>query len=159
VSENDKKKYELALIYLQDGELLLADKALLEISRKYPSMVGPIINRGIIAMKEGRWEVAEKLFLNAQIHSPSNPEVFNYLGVTYRQQGKFGDAKRVYLQAIKQDEKFASAYLNLGILFDMYLSEYELAKKYYLEYQALAPEDPKVKTWLLDIDQRLQARN
>jgi len=126
---------------------------------KYPRMAGPYINLGIIAMKEGRWQEAEDLFTSAKTLSPNNPEVFNYLGVIYRQQGKFNEARDVYQLAIAKDKGFSSAYLNLGILFDLYLSDYVMAKKYYQQYQELVPGDQNVKSWLIDLDQRIQASN
>jgi len=159
VVDVDKDKYKKALAHLQSGELLRAEKLLKEISVKYPSMAGPYINLGIIAMKEGRWQEAENLLSSAKKISSDNPEVLNYLGVIYRQQGKFNEAKDAYQLAIAQDKRFSSAYLNLGILFDLYLSDYVMAKKYYQQYQELIPDDRNVKSWLIDLDQRIQASN
>jgi len=159
VAVADKDKYKKALVHLQSGELMRAEMLLKEVSAKYPRMAGPYINLGIIAMKEARWREAESLFNSAKTLSPDNPEVLNYLGVIYRQQGKFNEAKDVYQLAIKQDKKFSSAYLNLGILFDLYLSDYVMAKKYYQQYQDLVPDDQNVKSWLIDLDQRIQASN
>ena len=159
VTDIDKKKYKKALVYLQTGELLRAEKILKSISVKYPRMAGPYINLGIISMKEARWKDAEKLLISAKSLSPNNPEIYNYLGVTYRQQGRFNEAKNIYQQAIAQDEQFSSAYLNLGILFDLYLSDYVMAKKYYQEYKKLVPGDQNIDSWLIDIDQRIQASN
>jgi len=159
VTDADKDKYKEALVHLQSGELMKAEKLLKEISAKYPRMGGPYINLGIIAMKEGRWQEGENLLISAKSLNPNNPEVFNYLGVIYRHQGKFNEAKNVYLLAIEQDKDFSSAYLNLGILFDLYLSDYVMAKKYYQQYQAMDPDNETVKTWLIDLDQRIQASN
>ena len=159
VADIDKQKYKKALVYLQTGELMRAEKILKAISVKYPRMVGPYINLGIISMKEARWKDAENLLSSAKSISPNNPEIYNYLGVAYRQQGKFNEAKEIYQQAIAQDEKFSSAYLNLGILFDLYLLDYVMAKKYYLAYQKMVPNDEKISSWLIDLDQRIQASN
>lgn len=159
VADVEKEKYKKALAHLQSGELLRAEKLLKEVSSKYPRMAGPYINLGIIAMKEGRWQEAENLFISAKTLSPNNSEVYNYLGVVYRQQGKFNEAKDVYLLAIERDKAFSSAYLNLGILYDLYLSDYGMAKKYYQKYQALQPDDENIKSWLIDLDQRIQASN
>ena len=159
IDENTHKKYQNALVQLKSGDLLHAEKLFKEVSIKYPDMAGPHINLGIISVREARWQDAEKHFREASAYSPNNPEVYNYLGVTYRQRGKFAEAKAMYLEAIQKDENFASAYLNLGILLDLYLSDYVLAKKYYQQYQAINPSDQNVKSWLLDLDQRIQASN
>ena len=54
------------------------------------------------------------------------PEIWNYLGIAYFHKGDFEQAEAAYLQGLFIDNKYASIYTNLGLL---YLSDYLKTKK------------------------------
>jgi len=152
-----KTKYQKGLDLLKKGKLDKAATVFKLILKQHPDISGPYINLGIIHLKKEEWGKAEKMFLMAESYGINNPELFNYLGITYRQQGKFKEAETAYKRSISINPSFAKAYLNLGILFDLYLSNLLQAKHYYEKFQELSPGNTKVKSWLLDLDTRIQA--
>jgi Flp pilus assembly protein TadD len=69
--------------------------------------------------------------------------------------GRFADAREAYEKAIALEPNYASAHLNLGILYDLYLWDGERAVQLYERYLALVPAgDDKVKRWVAEIRKR-----
>jgi tetratricopeptide (TPR) repeat protein len=90
--------------------------------------------------------------------NPENAEAYNYLGLVYRNQGKFGLAEQAYNKALQAAPDFSAARLNLGILNDLYLHDYQAALKNYQEYLRLNPTDEKrVSIWIAELTQRIPA--
>lgn len=159
VSPLVKRDYEQALVYMQKGDYNQAEALLTDIVNKDQSLAGPYINLGIIRLKQDDFNKAEKLFLDAEARNPANAEVQNYLGIIYRQQGRFIEAEQAYKKAIRLKPMFAKAYLNLGVLNDLYLGNYKAALRNYEQYLVFNPEDKKVESWIIDLNQRMQATN
>lgn len=154
-----KREYDQALAFMKKADYQRAEKILKGIIEKDASLAGPYINLGIIRLKEGNLIQAEQLLLDAQAKSANNPEVQNYLGIVYRQQGRFNDAEAAYKKAIQLNPNYAKAYLNLGMLYDLYLGNYTAALKSYRQYQVLQPQDKTVENWIIDLNHRMQANN
>ena len=76
-----------------------------------------------------------------------------------RKEGRLDEAESSYLACIDRDPTFAQVYLNLGILYEVYLGKLPQAFDAYREYQDLQArsgiEDPRVKGWLVDLERRL----
>jgi len=159
ISSPVKRDYDQALVYMQNSNYLQAERVFKRIISVEASLAGPYINLGIIRLKEGNLDEAERQFLLAKERNGSNAEVYNYLGIIYRQQGRFQEAESAYKRAIKQKPKFAKAYLNLGVLYDLYLGDYPAALKNYKQYEQFEPNDKRVKGWIIDLGQRMQASN
>ena len=83
---------------------------------------------------------------------------YNHLGIITRMQGEFQKARHSYETAINIDSEYASAYLNLGILFDIYLQDLKQALAQYEKFQTLTNnEDKTVAGWIVDIKRRLKS--
>ena len=159
ISSPVKRDYEQALIYMQNANYVQAEKVFKRVIGAQNNLAGPYINMGIIRLKEGKLEEAEKYFLSANEKNASNADVQNYLGIIYRQQGRFTEAESAYKKAIQQKPEFAKAYLNLGVLYDLYMGNYPAALNNYRQYQVFRPNDKRVKGWIVDLNQRMQASN
>ena len=157
VSEQEKKQYREALKLMKKGDYASAKKIFDSIRDKYPSLSGPNINLGIIALKQNDYAQAEKYFKTARDSKPDSAEIYNYLGVAYRQQGNFKAAAKAYKKALALDDSMAKIYLNLGILNDLYLRNYLEAQQNYKTYLQFDPTNKKVKTWLQDLNNRIRA--
>jgi tetratricopeptide (TPR) repeat protein len=89
----------------------------------------------------------------------NSPEYWNQQGITFRQQGKFIEAEQAYQQAIAKDERYANAWLNLGILYELYRPDAEKARHAYERFQSLqSTADPEVAAWLKTVAAQ-QAKN
>ena len=73
-----------------------------------------------------------------------------------RQSGDFLSAEANYLACVERVPDFREAYLNLGILYELYLGKLPEALAAYRTYQSLleAP-DRRVEGWVMDLERRL----
>jgi len=156
VSPEDTQRYNVALKKMSENKLSEAKDLLQQITKDNPDLTGPYINLGIIALHSGDYLEAEDFFQAAVKSRPDNASIYNYLGVVYRQQGRFLDAKSAYEKSLSLDATSSNTYLNLGILNDLYLGNYDEAKKNYQMYQSMHPENKKVAAWLADLGNRMQ---
>ncbi len=85
---------------------------------------------------------------------PANATAWSELGVTLRQEGKFGDAKAAYAQAISSDPGYAPAHRNLGVLLDLYLDDPVAALPEFERYKELSGEDKPVASWIAELRAR-----
>lgn len=154
-----QQDYQAALRLMKNKNYAEAERILVGIAQAQPDLAGPSINLGIIYLNEEKLEEAEAQFVQAREKSPRNAEIYNYLGIIYRQQGKFNEAEQAYKQAIDINPRLAKAYLNLGMLYDLYVPNYSAALQYYKQYQAINPDDRNIKTWIADLNQRIQVSN
>jgi len=95
--------------------------------------------------------------LKLSCHSPpQQPDIYNALGSIYRRTGRFDDAETAYLKALQLAPDYANAHLNIGILYDIYLSNLSAALNHYQRYQTISGGDNTVvNKWIIDVKQRL----
>lgn len=140
------------------GNWLQAEPLLQQLISAYPKFSGPYLNLGIVYLKLERPldEVAQQFAQAIQVN-PNNLQAYNYLASLKRQQGLFQEAEKLYLQALAVWPEHPQSHINLGILYDLYLQDWDSARQHYLRYQALRTEpDPQVAGWLVDIERRMQ---
>lgn len=136
----------------QDAEAL---PLLQQISTRTPTFSGPVINQGVILLKQKKFADAEKVLRQALAINARNPYAHNLLGIALREQGKFADARAAYETALGIDPNYAKAHFNLGVLADLYLQDLPLALTHYERYQALQSKpDPAVAKWIIDLQKR-----
>ncbi len=81
------------------------------------------------------------------------------MAAVYAREGKFAEAEREYLQALRIDPTDADVHYNLGILYDDELKQPEKATVHYRRYLQLTPHGPdadRVRNWLMKLDMRTQ---
>lgn len=126
-----------------------------KISAKEPSFAGPVVNQGVILLKQKKFADAEKVLRQALVVNARNPYAHNLLGIALREQGKFSDARAAYETALGIDPNYAKAHFNFGVLADLYLQDLPLALTHYERYQALQSKpDPAVANWIVDLQKR-----
>lgn len=89
-----------------------------------------------------RFEAAEKLLLTAIDEYGSMANLHNLLGVTYHKQSKFSDAIVQFTKALKINQNFIEAGLNLSVTF-CDLGRYEDAKGVFAEVLSVTPTNKK----------------
>ena len=88
--------------------------------------------------------------------NPLNCDALNAMGVMARERGEFDTAETLYRTCVNYDPTYAAAYLNLGILYELYLGRFPEALAAYQDYQLLLDEpDQLVAGWLLDLERRV----
>lgn len=130
-----------------------AREALLDLSREYPAMSGPLTNLGILYAESRQRGDAVTMFSKAVEANPNNVVARNWLGTLYRETGDFARAEQAYRSALAIDPDYAPAHLNLGILYDVALGRRDQALRHYRAYQQSA-EAPKliVLAWIKQLE-------
>lgn len=150
-----RQDYQLALGALKNGKFAVAETLLQPLVDRYPDLSGPLANMGIVYFNTGRDDQALEAFEKVTKMGP-NAIASNYIGIIYRRKGEFDKARHHYQQAIIADSTYANAYLNLGILQDLYLGNLSAALVSYRQYQQLTGgTDSRVAKWIVDIERRL----
>jgi tetratricopeptide (TPR) repeat protein len=148
--------FERAVTALRAGRLQEAQVLLLEITADQPELAGPWVNLGQVYAMLEQFEQARVAFERAIAANPRSCAAYNQLGVLSRQVGDFRGAEGHYRTCLEQVPNFKFAYLNLGILYELYLGKLPEALEAYRRYQILAAEpDRKVQGWVMDLERRL----
>jgi len=121
----------------------------------YPQFAGPQLNLGLLYLRDSRLPEAEAAFKAALQVTPSNPIAGDELGIVERKLGKFTDAEAAYLRAIAAEPNYAPAHLNLGVLYDLYLSEPQKALEQFERYIEIAGENKQVGGWVIELRKRV----
>jgi Tfp pilus assembly protein PilF len=150
--------YDTAVQALASGDFTEAELDLEQLVLEYPDFAGPYVNLAIIYMHDGRQDEADKALARALDIDPASAPANNQLGILRRQQGRFVDAERAYEAAIAADPDYALAYLNRGVLLDLYLKRGADALADYERYQTLRGDaDETVAKWIIDLKRRVDA--
>ncbi len=100
---------------------------------------------------------AETAFKAVLERNPSNPIAGNELGIVERKLGKFAEAEAAYQRTIAAEPNYAPAYLNLGVLYDLYLAQPQKALDQFEHYIQLAGENKQVAGWVVELRKRVGA--
>lgn len=156
VRPGNEAAFAAAVLAMQEGRLAEAEVLLLELVADQPELAGPWTNLGRVYLAQGNLEAARHAYENAVKANPGSCEAHNQLGVLDRQAGQFSTAEAHYLACLERLPDFEDAYLNLGILYELYLGRLDDALAVYRQYQAVAVQpDERVKGWVIDLERRL----
>jgi len=69
----------------------------------------------------------------------------------------FAEAEAAYRHTIAVQPDYAPAYLNLGVLYDLYLAEPQKALEQFEHYLTLAGDNKQVAGWVVELKKRVGA--
>jgi len=152
------QQFERAVALMSSGDLAQAEQSFRTLAAAYPAYSGPLLNLGILHAKAGKLDEAEQAIREAISRNGNNAAAFNQLGIVYRKLGRFQEADQAYTRAVQIDPEYELAWLNLGVLCDLYLQEPQRALEAYQRYLALAENpDAKVNSWVNELKKRIGA--
>jgi tetratricopeptide (TPR) repeat protein len=165
VSSQVRQQFKHAITLKQQGEFDAAISEFEKLSTQYPRLSGTWLQLADLSLLQAKPseqsranEQAIALLEKAVNINPHNYFAHNRLGGLLRQQGQFAKADAHYQKAIASWPAFAQAYLNQGILFDLYIGDKQRALEKYQLYQALLEDsDRKVKGWIADLTRQIAA--
>lgn len=156
VHRGNAAAFDQAVAAMRSGRLDEAEVILQGITADQPELAGPWVNLGQIYVMLEQFEDARMAFTSAIAANPRSCAAHNQLGVLSRQFGDFASAEEHYRKCLEEVPNFKDAYLNLGILYELYLGKLPEALEAYRRYQLLAGEpDRKVQGWVMDLQRRL----
>ncbi|USD20053.1 tetratricopeptide repeat protein [Microbulbifer variabilis] len=154
VSGSVSRDFERSLEFLADKEFARAIELLETVVEREQRLPAPFINLGIAQIQVAEEKKAEEAFLKALEIDAEHPVATNELAVLYRKQGRFADARKIYVNALAENPEYLPLIKNLGILCDLYLQDLQCALAQFQQYVQLEPEDQDVSIWLADLKRR-----
>ena len=103
----------IALIYVQKGEVDLAISAIKEAREINPDDINLLLSEADLYIKLGDRTKFKELMQLAVEKDPNNAILYYNLGVINGEQGDLGLAKEFYLKALELDNTYTATYLNL----------------------------------------------
>ena len=156
VERGNALAFEQAVAALRANRLREAEVLLLQITADQPELAGPWVNLGQVYVLLEQPDEARRAFTQAVAANPRSCAAHNQLGVLSRQFGDFRSAEQHYRACLLEVPNYKDAYLNLGILYELYLGKLPQALEAYRRYQLLAGEpDRRVQGWVMDLERRL----
>jgi tetratricopeptide (TPR) repeat protein len=151
------QQYSQALQLMKSGRTTDAELEFKQLTAAYPQFAGPQLNLGLLYLRDSRLPEAEAAFKAALQVTPASAIAGDELGIVERKLGKFTDAEAAYLHAIAAEPNYAQAHLNLGVLYDLYLSEPQKALEQFERYIEIAGENKQVAGWVIELRKRVGA--
>jgi len=108
---------------MKSGRTNDAELEFKQLALAYPDLAGPEVNLGLLYLRAARYPEAEAAFNAALARNPDNAIANDELGIVERKLGKFAEAEAAYQHTIAVEPNYAPAYLNLGVLYDLYLAQ------------------------------------
>lgn len=128
---------------------------LTQLVEKEPRFPAPFVNLGMAYEKLGDKKNAEISYHKALAIDLGHARGNNALGLLYRKEGRFQEARKAYTNALADHPDYLPARKNLAILCDLYLRDYPCALENYEAYLEQQPDDKQVKIWITDLKQRM----
>jgi len=155
VDADRKSDFKKAVGLMKKGQYKQAVTVLNSVISREKRLPAPYVDVAIAYNKLGDEENAEDNLISALKLNIGHSVANNELGLLYRKQGKFKAARTAYENAIRKNSEYLPAIINLGVLCDLYMHDYDCALQQYENYLAIKPDDKKVTIWLADVKQRL----
>ena len=149
------QQYSQALQLMKSNRHTDAELEFKQLIVAYPQFTGPQLNLGLLYLHDSRLPEAEAAFQAALQATPANPIAGDELGIVERRLGKFAEAEAAYQRAIAAEPNYAPAHLNLGVLYDLYLSEPQKALEQFERYLEIAGENKQVAGWVIELRKRV----
>ncbi|NIP73589.1 MAG: tetratricopeptide repeat protein [Gammaproteobacteria bacterium] len=149
-------QFHLAMVSLQRGDAETAERLLVGIGRRHPELPAPHLNLAILRQRQGRHAAALEAVEASLAADPDSATAHNLRGVSLRALGRFEEAEAAYREALRLRPDYANAHFNMGVLYEIYLQDYQQALLHYRRFQELLAEpDPKVALWIQDLQRRI----
>ncbi len=121
----------------------------------HPKLSGPYLNLALLHVVQGDPATAEVHFQAALEVNERNLAAYNQYAIFLREQGRFDDAERVYLDALAVWSDHAETHRNIGVLYDLYRGDHEKALQHYYRYQELTGNtDRTVAGWIVLLERQ-----
>ena len=163
VSAQTLRQFQEALALKQQAKLSQAKALLFALSEQHPDLSGLWLQLALVIKERHQGDIEQKhndmtSYLNKAISAnPLSYLAHNELAQVLRQQGQFQQALSHYELALKSWPAFAPAYLNRGILYDLYMGEKSLALADYELYKVLSNDDSRqLKGWIMDLQRQIK---
>lgn len=156
LTPEEQAAWAAALAMLQNGDVKAAESAFQSLLTRQPRLAGAYVNLGILAERSQDIEQARTHYQKALEINPANDAALVQLALLDQAQGKFRDAESGLLKAESVNASSEKVQYNLGVLYELYLQNPELALKHYRRFVELSKSEDKalVERWILLLERR-----
>lgn len=160
--------YQQGIAYFEQGQFEAAQRIFESLIFSHPDRIEFHNALGVLFRRRGMPDKAVSEYTMAISIAESSSaassnrtvasELYNNLAIAHRESGKFKTAEEAYRKAITLNPNFATAYYNLGVLYDLYLNQPLDAVQCFREFERLAGRNQTVDVWIADLEQRIARR-
>ena len=149
-------RYQQALTLMQQNKLDEAEPLFIELIAQQPELTGAYVNLGAIEKDAKRIPKAQEYFTKALDINPNFVDALVQKASIHQDLGEFSNAEDLLRRAEAIQPENPIVNYNLGVLYELYLQEYDLAIQYYKRYVALssAEDIETVKRWILLLERK-----
>jgi tetratricopeptide (TPR) repeat protein len=150
LSEADKSQFKNGLTALEAKQYDEARSVFQGLLSTHPNLAGAAVNLGLIEQAQGHDDKARKQFEAALGMNPSSISARLQIAALDQKEGKFAAAEQHLLTAHNYKPKHSLINYNLGVLYELYLQDYDKAIDHYQLYvDHSAKNDVKtVQRWI-----------
>lgn len=140
---------------IRKNDFATAKQKLSVITKKDPSISGPWVLLGNIAMEEKQLDKAQEYYQKAIKITPDNVNAYIALAKTQRLMGEFHVAQNTLALVLNIWKDCPEAHLNLGVLYDLYLNQPKKAQQHIEAYLFLnGYKNKQAIAWYNEIQSR-----
>ena len=155
IDSDTQEAFDEALGLLKEEKYDAAISLLNQLVENEQRFAAPYVNLGMAYLKKDERKLAEENLRKALDIDLGHPVANNELGLLYRKQGRFDEARKAYQNALIVHPDYLPARKNLGILCEIYLRDLNCALEQFEQYQEYVPDDKTVNIWVADLKRRL----
>ncbi len=155
VSGSARQRFAAATAAMAAEDWEIARVDLEWLIENHPKLSGPYLNLALLHAAQGDAAAAETQFQAALEVNENNLVAYNQYAIFLREQGRFDEAERVYLDALAVWSDHAETHRNIGVLYDLYRGEHQKALQHYRRYQELTGNtDRTVAGWIVLLERQ-----
>lgn len=149
--------YEIIIILALVGIFIILGRKMSSMKKELqlPEISESLLSQAETCFQNKNFPRAEELYIKLAAKDPTDPKIYNRLGIIYLEEKNFSDAKDAFLMAIKHGGEKASRYYNLALAY-LGREEFRNALEAGEKALELEPDHSKYKDFLQDIRKRLE---
>jgi len=150
-----RDRFDAGVAALQAEDFEAAVAAFNEVVEAGPTITAPYLDLAIALRLAGSEEDVEPYLQQALEYVPGHPLVSQEYGLRLRREGRFDEARGVYVAGLKAFPEYYPLRKNLAILCDLYLNDFDCALENYQAYREARPDDTQTEIWITELQARM----
>ena len=137
--------YNLGLLWLEEGRMEKGIPLLKKAADLKPDDVLALLAIGDYTTRQGRWDLARRMYGVAQKRDGRNPAVETGLGRVALLEGDLARAEDCFMKALELEKGYGPALYNLGVMHTLKGGNGEEASQYFRRYLETEPEGERAQ--------------